>query len=230
MNVRPNTRRRGFTLIEFMFVVVAVAVLVALFLPAMTRRPHRHPRINCINNLKQVGLSFRQWALDNNDKFPMQVSVTNGGTMELVESGNVYVHFQVMSNELNTPKILFCSQESNPKRQPATTFASAIPAGTPGQVPFTNDNNVSYFVGVDAVDTSPQMFLAGDDNLTVRGVRVKRGLHSFWTNTPVAWTKERHVNQGNIGLADGSVQALNNQTLLRTFQSTGVITNRLASP
>jgi len=218
-------KRRGFTLLEFLLVVTVLAVLVAVFLPAVTRRHHRHPRINCINNLKQVGLSFRQWALDNNDKYPMQVSVTNGGTMELVESGNVYVHFLVMSNELNTPKILFCSQESNPKRHAATTFASAIPPGTPNQVPFTNDFNVSYFVGVDAA-----MFLAGDDNWIVRGMSVKRGLHSLWTNTPVAWTKDRHVNQGNIGFADGSVQGLNSQALARAFQSTGAITNRLAFP
>jgi len=74
------------------------------------------------------------------------------------------------------------------------------------------------------------MFLAGDDNLTIRGVRVKRGLLTLWTNTPVAWTKDRHVNQGNICLADGSVQGFNNQTLARAFQSTGVVTNRLAIP
>ena len=223
-------KRRGFTLVEFLLVVAALAVLVAVFLPAMARPHRRHPRINCVNNLKQVGLSFRQWALDNNDKYPMQVSVTNGGTMELVESGNVYVHFLVMSNELNTPKVLFCSQESNPERQAATTFLSAIPPGASNQVPFTNDYNMSYFLGVDAVDTSPQMFLAGDDNLAVRGLRVTRGIHSLWTNTSVAWTKDRHVKQGNICLADGSVPQLNNQTLTRAFQSTGVITNRIAFP
>jgi len=186
--------------------------------------------MSCVNNLKQVGLSFRQWALDNNDKNPMRVSVTNGGTMELIGNGNVFVHFLVMSNELNTPKVLFCPQESNPKRQPATTFASSISPGALYSIPFTNDLSVTYFVGVDAVDTSPQMFLAGDDNLTIRGVRVKRGLLSLWTNTPVAWTKDRHVNQGNICLADGSVRGFNNQTLARAFQSTGVVTNRLAMP
>ncbi len=230
MNVRPNIKRRGFTLIEFMFVVVALAVLAALLLPGYARRHARSSKIGCVYNLKQVGLSFRQWAQDNGDKFPMQTPVTNGGTMELVGSGNVFVHFLVMSNEINVPKILICPEESNPKRQAATTFASVLSPGALNSVPFTNDHNVSYFVGVDAVDTSPQMFLVGDDNLTIRGVRVKRGILSLWTNTPVAWTKDRHVNQGNICLADGSVQGFNNQTLARAFQSTGVITNRLAMP
>lgn len=213
-----------------MFVIVALSVLVALYLPSLTRRRGCSGGISCVNNLKQVGLSFRQWALDNNDKNPMQVSVTNGGTKELTGGGNVYVHFRVMSNELNTPKILFCPQETNSKRQPATTFASAVSPGTPYQVPFTNDNYVSYFVGVDAVDTAPQMFLTGDDNLAVRAVRVKPGLLSLWTNTPIAWTKERHVNQGNICRADGSVWGPDNRTLPQLFQSTGVITNRLEFP
>ena len=229
MNVRPNTTRCGFTLTEFLFVVVALSVLVALYLPSLTRHHGCSGGISCVNNLKQVGLAFRQWALDNNDKFPMQVSATNGGTMEFVGSGNVYVHFLVMSNELNTPKVLFCPQESRPLRQPAVTFDAATALGA-GQIPFTNDLSATYFVGVDAVDTSRQMFLAGDDNLTIRGLRVKRGLHSLWTNTPIAWTKDRHVNQGNICLADGSVQGLNSQALTRAFQSTGVITNRLAMP
>jgi len=160
----------------------------------------------------------------------MHVSVTNGGTMELIGSGSVYMHFLVMSNELNTPKLLFCPAESNPKRQPATTFTATIPPRFGNLVPFTNDNNVSYFVGVDATDTSPQMFLAGDDNWAIRGVKVKRGILSLWTNTPVAWTKDRHVNQGNICLADGSVQGLSSQALMRASQSSGVATNRLAFP
>jgi len=222
-------KRRGFTLTEFLFVVVALSVLVALCVPNLKKRRGCSGGMNCVNNLKQVGLSFRQWALDNNDKNPMRVSVTNGGTMELIGNGNVFVHFLVMSNELNTPKVLFCPQDSRPLRQPAVTFGTATALGA-CQIPFTNDLSVTYFVGVDAVDTSPQMFLAGDDNLTIRGVRVKRGLLSLWTNTPVAWTKDRHVNQGNICLADGSVQGFNNQTLARAFQSTGVVTNRLAMP
>jgi prepilin-type processing-associated H-X9-DG protein len=74
------------------------------------------------------------------------------------------------------------------------------------------------------------MFLTGDDNLTIRGVRAKRGTLSLSTNTPIAWTKDRHVNQGNVCLADGSVQGLNNQALTLAFQSTGVVTNRIAFP
>ena len=162
----------------------------------------------------------------------MQVSATNGGTMELIGTGRVYVHFLVMSNELNTPKVVFCPAESNPKRRAAWTFNSTTPPGVQYQnaIPFTNDDSVSYFVGVDAVGTSPQIFLAGDDNWTVGGLPRKRGVLSIWTNTPVAWTKKRHVNQGNIALADGSVQGFSSAKLREAIANSGNATNRIAFP
>src|SRR5205085_8808294 len=98
-----------------------IALLAAIFLPALAKSKARSSRLGCTNCLKQIGLAFRSWSLDNNDQFPMRVSVTNGGTMELVASGVVYPHFQVMSNELSTPKILLCPNDE--KRSYATNFA-----------------------------------------------------------------------------------------------------------
>src|SRR5690349_8253126 len=98
----------GLTVIEMLIIVAVLSLLAAIFVPQMHRHHASPCRINCTNNLKQIGLAFRTWALDNNDQFPFQVSATNGGTMELTGSGIASVHFQVMSNELSTPKILLC--------------------------------------------------------------------------------------------------------------------------
>jgi len=38
--------------------------------------------ISCSNNLKQLGLAYQVWAGDNDGKFPMAVSVANGGALE----------------------------------------------------------------------------------------------------------------------------------------------------
>jgi prepilin-type N-terminal cleavage/methylation domain-containing protein len=183
MRTRLNSDLRGFTLIEFMVVVLMLAVLAGIYLPQLARPRVRICRTTCDNNLKQIGLAFRQWALDNGDKFPMQVSTTNWGTLEWVGNGPTYFHFLVMSNELNTPKLLFCPEESDSNRRPAVTFGSAAGLGI-GQIPLTKDNSISYFVGVDAQDSQPSMFLAGDHHLTVGGKRPRPGLLDLWTDSP----------------------------------------------
>jgi prepilin-type processing-associated H-X9-DG protein len=220
---------RAFSALELLFVIVTIALLAALLLPALAKSKARCGRINCVNNLKQVGLSFRCWSLDNGDRFPMQVSVTNGGTMELIGKGTS-VHFLVMSNELNTPRVLICPNEVDGDRVIATTFSPTAPAGS--QVPLTGDNNISYFVGVDATDGEPQMFLSGDRNLLVDGVPTRRGLVNLSTNQSVAWNKPRpnHNGGGNICLADGSVQQVKTDGLNRMLRRTGHATNRLSIP
>jgi hypothetical protein len=197
--------------------VFTLSVLAALIVPGLARQKRIGCALNCFNNLKQIGLSFRTWALDNGDKYPMQVSVTNGGAMETIPLGWVYPQFQVMSNELSAPKILVCPQDQC--RTGAPSFASSF-----------DNRNISYFVGIDAVDTSPQMLLAGDDNLLVGGKRVKRGLLQLWTNTPVRWSSTRHVSGGNVCLSDGSVQQFSRTRLTMALSGTGMATNRLLMP
>jgi len=230
MKLTQKNSARAFALFEALVVLAVVAALAAtVILPRMAHHGCSG-RIKCMNNLKQVGLAFRVWALDNNDKYPMQVSLTNGGTMELIGTGGAFSHFAVMSNELSTPKILFCPQETDPNRQSATTFASTVPAGSTNQIPFTNDNNISYFVGVDAVDTSPQMLLTGDRNLAVNGVLVRRRLLNLSSNSIVTWANPRHEKGGNISLADGSVVQLSDKGLRKAFWQSGSATNRLQLP
>src|SRR5436309_481291 len=95
----------AFTLVELLIVVACLSILAAIILPGMARHSHCGMRMNCTNNLKQIGLAFRTWSLDNNDKFPMQVSVTNGGAMEIVGTGTAFAAFQVMSNELSAKAV-----------------------------------------------------------------------------------------------------------------------------
>lgn len=205
------------TLIEVLAVIAVLLVLAVLLFPTRRTGKAKNPRIQCVNNLKQVGLSFRLWAGDNNDKYPMQVSMTNGGTMEFASGRSVFPHFLVMSNELNTPKILVCPADT--ARQAATNWDHNL-----------HNENISYFVGLDANELNPNMLLSGDRNLSLNDVPLKPGIVNLATNDLLGWTKEIHKDAGNIGLADGSVQQVTVSKLRAALQSTGSATNRLAIP
>jgi prepilin-type processing-associated H-X9-DG protein len=203
------------TFVEVLVVIAAVVVLMALLLPALAKSKARSSRIGCVNNLKQIGLAFKIWAGDGGDRYQMRVSVKEGGTMEWETNGEVWPHFLVMSNELNTPKVLVCPQD---KREPTTTWTSL------------SNSTISYFVGVDAQEYSPPMLLSGDSNFAIDGQPVTSGLLNLWTNAAVGWTKERHGKAGNVAFADGSAQQVSNAKLHEALAKTGVATNRLAIP
>lgn len=86
----------------------------------------RAQRISCVNNLKQIGLAFQVFQGDNGDQYPYNLSTNAGGTLELCArdkdgfDSNVVLNFQVMSNELNTPKILVCPKDR--AKQPVSNF------------------------------------------------------------------------------------------------------------
>ena len=206
------------TLTEVLVVIVVLVALVVVLLPAfITDRPSRAPRIVCVNNLKQDSLAFLMWAGDHNGKFPMEVSIANGGTMELAATGDVVATFRVMSNILTTPKILFCPADAN--HVLAKDFGANYTI-----------KNISYFIGLDADTNRSKTFLTGDDNFAVGGVPVKSGLLEISTNAPITWTAARHKFAGNIGFPDGSVSQTDDKLLVQKLIETGVATNRLALP
>jgi competence protein ComGC len=215
MNSTPrHFSRQGFTLVGLLVIIAVIAILAAMLLPALASAKRKAQRINCVNNLKQDGLAFRIWEGDNGDKYPMAVSTNKGGTMEYAEDGNAFRHFQVMSNELSTPKILICPADD---RTAAASFARL------------KNQNVSYFVGLDATEVRPQMLMTGDRNVT-NGLSPVRSVLELRPEIPAGWTEDLHNGQGNVGLSDGSVQQVTIDALRNAIKNSGDATNRIALP
>lgn len=214
--VSPNRQSHAMTLFEVFVVIAAVLIVVAILLPVLAASRRKSSRIGCVNNLKQIGLAARVWSGDNYDKYPMEVSTTNGGAMEL-QGQNAWIYYLVMSNELSTPKILICPQDAE-RPKAATNFSADL------------KNKISYFVGLDASYGHPRALLSGDDNFSIGGATVKSGAIDLSLKTQVGWTTARHNLHGNICLTDDSIWSTDDKSLVQMLKSTGLATNRLAIP
>lgn len=232
MKIQFSKRRnRALTKIDVLVIIAIVLILAAVILwPVLVAASGSRlaSRMQCIADLNQAGQAFNIWAGDNNGKYPMGVSATNGGAMESVATGDVVACFRIMSNELSTPKILVCPVDS--VHTSATNWGGDF-----------NSSHVSYFISADADKSFPQRLLSGDDNFVTNGVLAKSGLFEF-PSKEVLWGPGRHGDVprhfwttppahfvGNISFSDGSVSEVSDLGLEQALVL-GLATNRFAIP
>ena len=231
--MKPRYCRRtnqGLTLVEVVVIIFVIAFMVLGLIPRFSGTVKRERKVTCMDNLKQLGLAMKIWAGDNDNKPPMEVSATNGGSMELMDTPDAWKTFQVMSNELSTPKVIFCPEDSTHGGY-ATNWGDDL------------KHKISYFINVDANDTNTTMLVSGDDNFRLNNSPIPPGRFDVAATAPLEWDRSRHltetkyawfftskINSGYILLGDGSVQMTSNSSLTNYLTQTGLATNRLFIP
>jgi hypothetical protein len=216
--VRPHgvNRASAFTVIEFLTVLATLAILfgLILLLHGGGREKGKAPRVQCTATLKQLTLGLILWANENEARFPMEVSVSAGGSKEHALAGNIVPNFTVAAAQIGDHRVLICP--SDKKRKQAKTFGTLT------------SGNISYFLNADASWKVQEQILAGDRDVAMSNAPAPAGLLPIADADALSWANILHKGGGNVGLVDGSVYQLTTRDLRRLF--TNGITTRLVIP
>ncbi len=225
MHPSPSrSRSAGFTLVEFLMLLGCLVVLIGTFGPLLSQRNYdrRHGRIHCVNNLKQVGIALRTYAVDFSGLYPWQERSTGGSAIlspSNAVSADLIRYFSMVSNELSTPRILSCSADQRVNLETNRWGTLHADPDLAHRVP-------SYFLGLTATEELPASILSGDRNLT-NGPPADLDWRAVGARTPV-WklpqatssirtlgfdSRTIHQAAGNLLLGDGSVQQVSNGRL-----------------
>jgi prepilin-type N-terminal cleavage/methylation domain-containing protein/prepilin-type processing-associated H-X9-DG protein len=155
--------RSGFTLIELLVVIAIIAILAAMLMPALGRAKYRAQAAHCMNNGKQMMLTWRLYVDDSADKVP---SAWNGPGdwmpgNSMSWSGNPTLDGQNTYNwDINTLKASplwpYCGNSPGIWRCPADDkypcIASTGPLKGQGAPRVRSMSMLSWFNGADADD------------------------------------------------------------------------------
>lgn len=72
---RVARRMRGFGLVEIIVAVAIAVFLIALVFAAASQSRDSAGQVHCLNNLRQIGVGFREYALDNHNTLPAPIAV-----------------------------------------------------------------------------------------------------------------------------------------------------------
>ena len=207
--------RSGFTLIELLVVIAIIAILAAILFPVFGRARENARRSSCQSNLKQIGLGFKQYIQDYDEKHPLNF-VDLGGAAGY-QSGSVAADGTVTASVdkgwaeqiqpyLKSTQIYQCPSE--------TTAPIAAASGAAGYTDYYFNTLLSG-VNEAQLSFSAQTVMAGDGtNGDAAYNQNGGGVAGDVAGTPAVIgtvannNLQRHLETSNFLFQDGHVKAL----------------------
>ena len=120
--MKARSHSSSFTLVEMLVVLSVIALLFGMLGVHLATARERARRIQCLNNLRQIGLAVKQYALDHEDRFPDNISGSDNTVTD---------HINLLSNALGNTAVIFkCPSDQG---RIATNYITSM-----------MDGNVSY--------------------------------------------------------------------------------------
>jgi prepilin-type processing-associated H-X9-DG protein/prepilin-type N-terminal cleavage/methylation domain-containing protein len=242
-NNRPihmqRANRDGITLTELLVVIAIVAILAVLLLTALSQAEARAKRIQCVNNVRQLGIALQAFVMENNS-YPLLIDPPRGVWMVLLQytelsvPGNPtkHIHFSEWSGQ----GVWKCPAADKPSNLPTHVFYISYGYNWYGMSAETNTNSLGlgghYIFSASHLPAppvresevvSPSEMMAIGDGFVGGGGIVKDGTPVLWrtyTTNYFGSTQRayaRHQGKANVLFCDSHVES---PTLKFLFEDT----------